>query len=134
MPLTLKDIARKVGVAESTVSRAINNKPGVGKKTRQKIMKIVEKHDFKPNQLAQGLANLNHLKVDPFPPPTNIILLSLKEGKADTEDFLQHLESHGIQAIPFGKDLIRMVIHKDINDRDINYVLNTVSAYLKTFS
>ena len=84
--------------------------------------------------LAQGLANLNHLKVDPFPPPTNIILLSLKEAKTDTEDLLQHLESHGIQAIPFGKDLIRMVIHKDINDRDINYVLNTVSAYLKTFS
>lgn len=83
--------------------------------------------------LAQGLTDFKHLKVDPFPPPTNILLLGIKGGKLDTEDFLQHLGSHGIQAIPFGKDLIRMVIHKDINDRDINYVINTISAYLKTF-
>ncbi|MEJ6952134.1 LacI family DNA-binding transcriptional regulator [Natronospora cellulosivora (SeqCode)] len=56
MPLTLKDIARMAGVAESTVSRAINNKAGVGEKTKEKIMKIVEEYNFQPNQLAQGLA------------------------------------------------------------------------------
>lgn len=56
MPLTLKDIARMVGVAESTVSRAINNKPGVGEETRQKIKEIVKKYNYRPNQLAQGLA------------------------------------------------------------------------------
>lgn len=56
MPLTLKDIARMAGVAESTVSRAINNKPGVGEETKKKIMEIVREHNFQPNQLAQGLA------------------------------------------------------------------------------
>ena len=56
MSLTLKDIARMAGVAESTVSRAVNNKAGVGKKTKEKVMKIVEKYNFQPNQLAQGLA------------------------------------------------------------------------------
>ena len=56
MSLTLKDIAKMVGVAESTVSRAINNKPGVGEETRKKIMKIVEKYDYQPNKMAQGLA------------------------------------------------------------------------------
>ncbi len=56
MPLTLKDIARMVGVSESTVSRAINNKPGVGEKTRTEIMKIVRANNYRPNQMAQGLA------------------------------------------------------------------------------
>ncbi len=56
MPLTQKDIAKMVGVAESTVSRAINNKPGVGEKTRKKILEIASKYNYKPNQLAQGLA------------------------------------------------------------------------------
>ncbi len=56
MPLTLKDIARMAGVAESTVSRAINNKPGVGKETREKIMDLVRKYNYRPNQLARGLA------------------------------------------------------------------------------
>jgi LacI family transcriptional regulator len=56
MPLTLKDIARMIGVAESTVSRAINNKPGVGEETRERIMQVVKKYEYKPNQFAQGLA------------------------------------------------------------------------------
>ena len=56
MPLTLKDIARMAGVAESTVSRAINNKPGVGEETRKKIMEIVRQYNYQPNQLARGLA------------------------------------------------------------------------------
>ena len=56
MPLTLKDIADMVGVAESTVSRAINDKPGVSKEKKEEILKIAKKHNYKPNQLAQGLA------------------------------------------------------------------------------
>jgi len=56
LPLTLKDIAEMVGVAESTVSRAINGKPGVGEKTRKEILKIAREYNFKPNKLAQGLA------------------------------------------------------------------------------
>lgn len=56
MPLTLKDIARMAGVAESTVSRAVNNKPGVGEETRKKIMELVKEYNYQPNQLARGLA------------------------------------------------------------------------------
>jgi len=56
MALTLKDIAKMVGVAESTVSRAINNKAGVGEDTRKEILRIVEKYNYKPNQMARGLA------------------------------------------------------------------------------
>lgn len=57
MPLTMKDIAQMIGVSESTVSRAINGKPGVGKQTREKILALVEKHNFQPNTLASGLAS-----------------------------------------------------------------------------
>lgn len=53
----MKDIASMLGVSESTVSRAINGKPGVGEKLREEIMALVEKHQFRPNALAQGLAS-----------------------------------------------------------------------------
>jgi len=56
LPLTLKDIAEMVGVAESTVSRAINDKEGVSEAKKKEILKIVEEYNFKPNKLAQGLA------------------------------------------------------------------------------
>lgn len=38
MPSSLATIAKKIGVSTATVSRAINNKPGVSAKTRQAIL------------------------------------------------------------------------------------------------
>jgi len=57
MQITLKDIARMAGVAESTVSRALNDKKGVGENTRKKIIEIAEKYDYRPNKLARGLVS-----------------------------------------------------------------------------
>lgn len=56
MPLTMKDIAAIFGVSESTVSRAINGKPGVSEKLREEILALAGKRQFRPNALAQGLA------------------------------------------------------------------------------
>ncbi len=56
MALTLKDLARLANVAESTVSRAINNKPGVSEEKRKEIIKLADKYNYKPNRLAKGLA------------------------------------------------------------------------------
>lgn len=57
MPLTMKDIAGMLGVAESTVSRAINGKPGVSESLKAEILALVQKHQFTPNALAKGLAS-----------------------------------------------------------------------------
>lgn len=54
--ITLKEIAKRLGIAESSVSRAINGKPGVSLELRQKILSLAKKMDYRPNALAQGLA------------------------------------------------------------------------------
>ena len=54
--MTIYDIAEKAGVSASTVSRVINDKPGVGEKTRSKIRKLLEEYDYTPDIAARGLA------------------------------------------------------------------------------
>lgn len=46
--ITLKDIAKKVGVSISTVSRAINRPEMVKESTRIKVLKVVKKMGYKP--------------------------------------------------------------------------------------
>jgi DNA-binding LacI/PurR family transcriptional regulator len=43
------------GVSEATVSRALNNKKDVSKKTKEKILKIIEEHNYIPNSIARNL-------------------------------------------------------------------------------
>ena len=56
MAITIKDIARESGYAVGTVSRVLNNSPGVSQTARSKIMAVVDKHHFKLN------SNAKHLK------------------------------------------------------------------------
>jgi LacI family transcriptional regulator len=53
--ITIKDIAKKLGLNFSTVSRALNNKPGVSEKTRKLVVETAKKMGYRPNTIARGL-------------------------------------------------------------------------------
>ena len=53
--ITIYDIAKESGLSIATVSRYQNNKV-VSDKSRQAIMKAIEKHNYTPNAAAQSLA------------------------------------------------------------------------------
>jgi len=57
MNVTIKDIARELGICYSSVSRALNGKPGVSEETRKKISETAERMGYRPNELARGLVN-----------------------------------------------------------------------------
>ncbi|MBU2879134.1 LacI family DNA-binding transcriptional regulator [Aliiglaciecola lipolytica] len=52
----LQDIAIKAGVSMMTVSRVMNNDPKVGAKTREKVSRIANEMQYKPNIAARHLA------------------------------------------------------------------------------
>ncbi len=52
---TIKDIARTAKVSATAVSMALNDRPGVSKKTRKKIIKLAKKLDYQPNYMARSL-------------------------------------------------------------------------------
>ena len=53
---TIYDVAREAGVSLATVSRVINGSSVVREKTKEKVMKVIDELNFKPNQIARGLA------------------------------------------------------------------------------
>lgn len=57
--MTIYDIAELAGVSASTVSRVINNKPGIKESTREKIKALLKEHNYTPDENARGLVNKN---------------------------------------------------------------------------
>lgn len=53
--ITIKDIAKECGVGVSTVSRALNNHPDINPETKAKILAVMERSNFVPNNSARNL-------------------------------------------------------------------------------
>lgn len=51
----ITDIAKAAGVSPSTVSNALNGRKNVGAKTRDMILELCEKMDYKPNEAGKSL-------------------------------------------------------------------------------
>lgn len=55
--ITIKDIARELGVSPSTVSRALKDHPDISTETKKQVKELVEKLKYKPNAIALSLRN-----------------------------------------------------------------------------
>lgn len=51
-PATIKEIAQRLGVSVSTVSRALHNHPSIGLRTRMQVQKLAKELNYEPNQAA----------------------------------------------------------------------------------
>lgn len=54
--VTIKDIAKQLGVSVSTVSRALNDHPDIRKETKKKVLEALDDHQYTPNALARSLS------------------------------------------------------------------------------
>ncbi|HLZ20535.1 MAG TPA: LacI family DNA-binding transcriptional regulator [Ktedonobacterales bacterium] len=55
--VTIKDVARRVGVSISTVSRVLNDTSYVSTETRQVVLQAIRELHFEPSQIARGFSN-----------------------------------------------------------------------------
>ena len=55
--MNIYDVAKLSNVSIATVSRVMNNKPGVSAAAKESVLKAIEETGFRPNQIAKSLTN-----------------------------------------------------------------------------
>ncbi len=53
--ITIKDIAKELGISPSTVSRALKNHPDISDSTKKAVNELATKLNYKPNEIALSL-------------------------------------------------------------------------------
>lgn len=55
--MNLKNLAKTLGISETTVSRALNGYPEVSERTRKRVLAAAEEAGYRPNPMARSLAS-----------------------------------------------------------------------------
>lgn len=61
--MTVSEIAKIAGVSTGTVDRVMHNRGRVSDETRQKILKIIDENDYKPDPIARFLKKKGDFKI-----------------------------------------------------------------------
>jgi len=56
MNITIADVARIANVSKATVSAVLNNRPTVAPRTRQKVLDVIKKLNYRPSGVARSLS------------------------------------------------------------------------------
>lgn len=90
----------------------------------------IEQDHANAKRLAEGLADLEGVKIDLETVQTNIVIFDVSEAKLNSSEICEKLKDENILAIPFGKQ-IRMVTHYDVSREDIETALKSLETILK---
>jgi len=91
---TIYDIARGAGVSIATVSRVLNNSPGVKEETRQRVLAVIKELNYSPNVMAEALTSKKTYTLGLLIPDiANPFFAELARGVEDRANF------HGFNVI-----------------------------------
>ena len=94
------------------------------------IDRLAEDHQ-NARRLAQGLANIDGLSVDPESIQTNIVFFEVDEDLGTAADLIAALKNQGVLVSYPGQQSIRMVTHRHISPEDIEEALSRTSAAVR---
>jgi threonine aldolase len=81
-------------------------------------------------KLADGLAEMPGLSIDPSLIKTDIVYFEVKRDDMSVAELVQRLEEQGVRMLPVGPGRIRAVTHYHITPDDIDYALGAFSKVL----
>ncbi len=63
MPVTIYDVAKQANVGVGTVSRVLNDSPRVSPDTRQRVLEVIDRLNYRPSPTAQRLSRRKTLSI-----------------------------------------------------------------------
>lgn len=85
-------------------------------------------------KLAQGLANIDGLQLDPESVHTNIVIFGVDPALATAQELIQALGREGVKAGSPDRGLVRMVTHRQVSSEDIDLALARTAAAVKSLA
>ncbi len=79
-PATIKDIAKKLNISISTVSRALRNTPDVNAETKKSVLALSEELNYQPNRLALSLRQKQTHTIGVIVPNLDYVLSMMVRG------------------------------------------------------
>jgi threonine aldolase len=104
---------RQAGMLAAAASYALDNH----------VERLAVDHDNAQKVLQAGLKN--QWVAGALPVETNIVVLLLKKGITNPE-FLEKLNQKGILAVGFGPQRVRLTMHLDVSEADVNTICETL--------
>ena len=92
---------------------AISGAPGSGKTTLGKL-------------LAEALADLPGVSIDPDTVETNIVYFDVDAGKQAAETLCKTLLQRGVWMLPLGSQRVRAVTHLDVSREDLEQAITVL--------
>ena len=87
--LTLKDIAREVGVSVATLDRVLHGWPGVREETARRVREAIDRHGFRPFAAGAELARSRpHRIAFVMPEGSNVFMSMILDNIADMSGWL----------------------------------------------
>ena len=77
--------------------------------------------------LAQGLANIGRIRIQPERVQTNIVIFDLGESGLTTSEFLKQLGAYNVLAGAVDAHRVRMVTHLDVGRSDVEQALRIIA-------
>jgi DNA-binding LacI/PurR family transcriptional regulator len=79
-PATIKDIAQRLNVSISTVSRALRNAPDVNEDTKAAVLDLAEELNYEPNKLALSLRQKQTHTIGVIVPNLDYVMATMVRG------------------------------------------------------
>ena len=82
-------------------------------------------------RLAEGIARISGLSIDPGMVFTNIVYFEIEQGRISADELVAKLEDRGIKTLSTGPGRFRMVTHYGVESDDIEITLNALGEIMK---